>query len=222
MPGNSPVPTSLVSLITLTRMGDVGDVTGPLPNLAPEAHDVPSADAPAVVAGAPAASNVPEAVRGLGETLRRLVAWWARPAAAEDVAAPGTAVTAERPQVAASGSPVLAAASPMAGEAGGTTQETGSAAAVVKSLATASGPWLLVAGVLGAATVYARRWRLARRKAARHADANLPPVPRPGLFGSLGLRARSRPPHARHPASRPLSMPSRPNAVARPRHLNNP
>jgi hypothetical protein len=93
----------------------------------------------------------------------------------------------------------------------------------VDSLASASGPWLLLAAVLGAVTLYVRRRRMARRTAAaRRFDT----VARPssGLLRRWGQRlsAGQRPQRGMRPMSPVAKATARPGAASRPRHMTNP
>jgi hypothetical protein len=229
--GNSPVPMGLVSLVTLTRSGDFGDPPVPVGAAGVGAEVDGGLSAGALVeahAAAPAASPKPgddgdprvgTEVSGTRVTVA---------AGREDAPADGGAESLPRTTAAPAQALAIAAqpglaGSPSAGVGAPPASDTDIGAVGVDSLATASGPWLLLAAALGAVTLYLRKRRTAARRAAVR-DRDVAARPPAGLSRHWGLRmlARHRPAHGMRPIS---PIPGRREATAaalRPRHTNNP
>ena len=159
--GSSPIPTALLSVVTLTQTGELGDLPAPVDPVAVAAGGGLVA-IPAVVSLNPPRLAGPFP-RG-AEALRKLAAFWARSRAlSADAEISGDSEIATSLQLAAV-TPLSAVADPEAGRGGSATADEG--VPNVESLATANGPWLILIGVLGTVTLYARQRRQARRTAA--------------------------------------------------------
>jgi methionine-rich copper-binding protein CopC len=212
-PGNSPIPSALVSLVTLTRSGELGDLLAPAapPGAKPEPGQA-LVETPALASRTEPSRAGP--IQQEAEAPRK--SDQPRQGSLFTVAGVDTP-DASRP---AAAEMIAPAASALAGKIG--EPQSGverSADDTADSLASANGPWLLLITVLGSVALYARRRRLARRAAAARRFVT-PVRPTPGLFRLWGLRqpARKDLPHAMR-SGRP-SLPS--NPFPRPRHLSNP
>jgi hypothetical protein len=217
--GNSPVPMGLVSLVTLTRSGELGDIPPPI-EPAPQAVAgvAPQLETPEALAANPGRKSRP-AEPGAEAVGRVVVQWNNRPVAAreaESAAAAAPAVDAERAR--AEGMKLADAGRPS--QAATTAEGMGETA--VESLASAHGPWLLLLAVVGTVAFYTRR-RVARSRAAAHCGDVHPAAP-PGLFRRWGLRLPNRAgrPHLKGPVTSGATPRSRCTAASRPRHLSNP
>jgi len=212
-PGNSPIPSALVSLVTLTRSGELGDLPAPaeLARVGPEAAVV-LVEAPAVAPRT--APRLAGPIQQGGEMLRKSNEAGEGPLLAmANADIPDADGLAAHEKVA----PLTSALAGKIGEAVPGVER--SAEAEINSLASANGPWLLLITVLGTVALYARRRRLARRAAAASRfDAAVRPTQ--GLFRLWGLRlpARRGVPHG----MRSMRPTHRSNPSPRPRHLSNP
>jgi hypothetical protein len=216
-PGNSPIPMALVSMITLTRAGELGDLPPPA---GPDGALLEAADAlveTRALIPAPALGR-PEPNRAGADAPEKLVELGARPLvglATADIPAAGEAAAPAKIV------PLTMAAAETIGR--GEPAAEGSSATPIDALATANGPWLLLITALGTVAFCVRRRRMARRAAAaRQFDATRRPAQ--GLFRLWGLRspARSGLPHERRSVNSTGPATARSNPAPRPRHLSNP
>jgi hypothetical protein len=217
----------LVSLVTLTRTGEPGDL--PV-SVEPSGVDVAGAVGGAVAevqAAPPAASSKLAGGQRLGTdplpTLATLLA--DRDRAPADRGGESLGRPAGAPAQALAALPLSGPADrASAGESGPAAPGVDAGLTEVDALATASGPWLLLAGLVGAVTLYVRKRQMAARRTAT-ADLGAAARPLSGLSRRWGLRlrARTRLAHSMRPMS-PIPVPRDarvPAAPPRPRHLNN-
>jgi hypothetical protein len=215
--GTSPVPMGLVSLVTLTRLGEFGD---PPPPVQVSDRDVPVVFGKTLVE-APAAA--------LAAAVRPALALRLGTEVFDTPAAPGAppsettvrdADVPTRTLARAMSSRVAVAWHP--GQSGPVENGPDIGGPEFKSLAVASGPWLILAAVLGAVTLYVRKRRITARKAtARRVEAAVPPPA--GLWRRWGMRlpARNRLPHDVRAKSLTAVPAPRMKGTPRPRHMTN-
>ncbi len=215
-PANSPIPSAILSLVTLTRSGELGDLPAPgglagvvpaAPEALVEAPALAPMTAPRYAGPIQQGAEMPRKSKELGESA--LLAMASADIPAED----GHAASAKIAP------PTVAIAGQNEGAMPGV---EGPAEETIESLASANGPWLLLITVLGTVALFARRRRLARSAAAAsrfHAAVR----PTQGLFRLWGLRridGRGVPHGMRSMRPTPSASP-RSNPSPRPRHMSN-
>jgi hypothetical protein len=225
MPANAPVPMGLVSLVTLTQAGDLGETVGPNTPSGLDAMQVVTPDLPPVpVAAPPPAPPMAGPAQQVGEVLQRIAAWWARPTALprEVTAAAGNVESANQAgQLTAT--PPGTAIGLVGGEGQGPSTVGDAEVVDVGSLATTEGPWFFLVAALGVVTVYAR-WRRKARRTAAPSGLGIgcgAPSAR-SLFPFWDRRASRNVPHWTRARQTPHAAATRSIACPRPRHMTNP
>jgi hypothetical protein len=207
-PPNSPIPIGLVSVVTLTRLGDLG-----------EAGAVDQAAFDPGVLGAVGPLPLPALLAQVGlvhggDPAPEAVAEWKAPPPARGGEVP---LAGDAP-----GSELVAAQAPpdaLASVGDGASPAGNPDAVEVGSLLGADGRWCSALAVLGAVTLYVRR---RARKATTTTGAGVDARPNPGLFRRWGRSTSRKSSGGVHSPQTPHATAPRSNPCPMPRHLSNP